>query len=458
MTRNLRPCALAAACTLAACASYEPAPLVAADELDALRARSVVEVRADALARRDALPEPSAFDVADGLDEAELVAVALTLNPGLQAQRGEIGEAEALLVTAGVLPNPTLAASWRDGISGAPGFTAEADLLFTLLRPGERRLKREAAQSRIEEARARVGAAEWRLVGDVRLARLELWERRRALEVARTSRDLRRRLLDGVRARLEIGDASQLEATIAELELAESERAVSRAETLHATAQSTLNELVGVPASASLPLADLDASLVVRPLEARPDDALERDVVQGRPEIRELEAAYRTSEKELELAIRRQYPSIQIGPSYGREDGRDDFLGLAIGIELPLFDRNQGEIAEKEQRRRTLRDVYRSALHHAVAVARRALAQARALEAELDARSAESVPRADRLADVTTRALESRDLGVLDWIQAQRTILESRAAFLDSAVAYQRAVIEYEAATGSFGSMRAMGD
>lgn len=470
MARSFRPfaqlssiagrlsCCLGAALAFEGCASYRPAPLEPDAELAQLRARTASGAGQDIRVAKHDVPLQVEFDVIDGVDEAELVAIAVTLNPDLQVRRAAIGEAQALLVAAGVLPNPTVAAGWRSGVTGAPGFNADLDLLFALLRPGERAHRREVASSRIDEVRAQVWSAEWDLVGQLRLARLAVWERHRALQLARLQSDLRRRLVESVSANAELGDSTRLEVMFAELELAEAEQTTVRKETELARARSELNELVGLPASAELPLTDLDAPLVVSSLADPPKtEDLERRVVAGRPELRELEASYRAAEKELELAVRRQYPSLFIGPSFGREPEHESYLGFALGIDLPIFDRNQGEIAEKEARRQTLQAAYRAMLHHSVAAAGRALTVAQAMKREFDARVQSTVPRADRLAELSTQALQGRDIGALAWIQTQRTILDTRAAYLESAVAYQRAVIEYEAAIGSFASMSAAG-
>ena len=92
------------------------------------------------------------------MDEGELVAVALTLNPGLRATRAELGEAQALLIQAGLWPNPEVGVAVRPELGGgSTGF--ELDFLFALLRPGERKTKKSIAKATVEEARARYGIA-----------------------------------------------------------------------------------------------------------------------------------------------------------------------------------------------------------------------------------------------------------------------------------------------------------
>src|SRR6187549_3279507 len=101
-------CGLAAMAALAGCATYEARPLDGSAELAALAARGIPDATTVASVPADSTGAPEPFDTTDGLDENEAVAVALILNTDLQAARAGLGEADALLIQAGVLPNPEL--------------------------------------------------------------------------------------------------------------------------------------------------------------------------------------------------------------------------------------------------------------------------------------------------------------------------------------------------------------
>ena len=55
-------------------------------------------------------------------------------------------------------------------------------------------------------------------------------------------------------------------------------------------------------------------------------------------------AAHRTSEAELEREIRKQYPELSVNPGFEHEDGNSK-VGIGIGLNLPLWNRNQQGIA-----------------------------------------------------------------------------------------------------------------
>jgi len=52
----------------------------------------------------------------------------------------------------------------------------------------------------------------------------------------------------------------------------------------------------------------------------------------------------------LQLEIARQYPDFNLGPDYAFEEGAHLF-SVALGLTLPVFDRNQGPIAQAKARR-----------------------------------------------------------------------------------------------------------
>lgn len=264
------------------CAVYEPRPLDPEKELIGLRQRDLAGFVVERRRPGDKEgTEDMPFSTADGLDEGELIAVALTLNPDLRAKRLEIGEAQALLITAGIWPNPAAGAALRPGIAGAPGWSADADLLFELLRVGERSARTDVALARIEEVRAEVVAGEWALVADVRRERLAVLSREDRFRILQEEATLRERVRDLIRRRREIGDATDLEVALADVDAAEVKRDVRFAETALATARRGLNRILGLPAGLSVPLAGSGKPLGFSLFEDVPDEEVERRLLQG---------------------------------------------------------------------------------------------------------------------------------------------------------------------------------
>jgi outer membrane protein TolC len=68
-------------------------------------------------------------------------------------------------------------------------------------------------------------------------------------------------------------------------------------------------------------------------------------------DIRRSLAQYAAAEADLQLEISKQYPDLQIGPGYTYEE-RNNFFVIGLSTTLPIFNRNQGPIAEAEARRK----------------------------------------------------------------------------------------------------------
>jgi cobalt-zinc-cadmium efflux system outer membrane protein len=76
--------------------------------------------------------------------------------------------------------------------------------------------------------------------------------------------------------------------------------------------------------------------------------ALRAAAVAGHPRLDRLRADYAVAERRLRLEAARSIPDLMLGGTFEREDWKDGInrFGLPLGIEIPLFDRNQKGIAE----------------------------------------------------------------------------------------------------------------
>ena len=431
------------------CAVYEPKPLLPEAELALLKSPDLAAIIVEHGPPGEAAPRGAVpFDPSDGLDETEIVALALTLNPALKAKRLEIGEAQALLISAGIWPNPSVGFSLLPGVAGASGWTADTDLLFELLRPGERASKQAVAQAQIDQVSAEVVAEEWKLVADVRRQRMTLAAQRRQAELLDQEVSLREQVLQLLQRRRELGEVRELDIALADIDLAEirRDRRVAAAELEAALIE--MNRRIGLPGSFALKFPPTENPLRFTVYPTVTEQDVEQRLLAGRFELRAAHAAYAKSEGELRLAIERQFPRISLGPSHSREPEGTNFLGLGVSIELPFFDRNQGEIATMDIRREQARARYASLLYQVVTSAYEALARLRRTQQEVEILERDVIPSLQRTQDLFERGFRSRDVGLFEWIMTRQRALKVRQAYLDALLRYQNSVIDLEAATG----------
>lgn len=434
---------------LAACASYEERPLVPRDELGRLQAVTLEGIRIEPAAETRPASAPAAFDPSDGLDEREVVAVALTLNPTLRAKRLEIGEPQALLIAAGQWPNPELGVSVRPGIDGAPSTAVGLDPLFELLRPGERSARTALAEARVDAVRAEIAAEEYRVATDARRARLAILAAEQSLRFLEQEAALRDEALALVRRRQELGEGTALDVLLVELEQAEVQRALRFARADEGRLRRALLAALGLPPTFSLRLADSGRPLAFSLADDVPDEDLDARVLAGRLDLRTLQARYAAVEQELRLAVARQWPRLAIGPSFDHDADRTKSLGLGASIELPLFTRNQAEIAEKEAARSRARAEYVARLHRARTEAFEAREAVRRLRAEVELQRREVIPVVERTESLFESALRAREITIVEWLTARGRALAVRRDLLRTLVDYAGSVVELEAALGA---------
>lgn len=429
------------------CATYEAHPLAPHAELARLRDVAVDDLRVEYAT--NATTGTARFDPSDGLDEAELATVALTLNADLRAKRAGIGEARALLVTAGLLPNPDLGAFVRPGIGGTSGTGFGLDALFDLMRPDERDAKRGLAESNVEYVRAEIEAAELRLVSDVRRGRIRLLSAEQAARLVEQELGLRDETVRLVRRQRELGETTEIALALVELDATTLQRQAREARANVESERAALNALIGVPPTLEIPLVGDGSTLTFAIVPDPTDDDLDARLIAGRGELRVRASEYASAEQELRLAVARQYPRIGVGPSYEKDIEGSEGLGLVASIEIPIFDRNQGEIAEKSAHRERVRAEYVAELHELRARAFAARAKQRSARLDVETLQRDVMPLVERTEALFESALRARELSVFEWLTARTRAIQSRKDLLDALTRYASAAVDLDSATGT---------
>ena len=102
----------------------------------------------------------------------------------------------------------------------------------------------------------------------------------------------------------------------------------------------------------------------------------------NRLDVRRALAQYAAAEANLQLEISKQYPDLQIGPGYTYEE-RNSFFTIGLSATLPVFNRNQGPIAEAEARRKEAAAAFMEKQAQVIAESERSFARYNAALKEL---------------------------------------------------------------------------
>lgn len=429
--------AAAASAMLAACATYAPRPLDPGHSAAVFAARRLDdEDLRNAVARLTQHPV-SSWPPAEW-DRAELLAVALARNPGLDVARAEIASAQAREITAAEIPNPTLGLETEYARREADHWLYGLSLDFALRPPGTRRRAIEGAREETAVAREKLMDHIW----DVRRAMIaalsdgESARRRRGVltRLAAAQDDLvalqERRVAAG-----EDSPADLVVAHAARIEI-DQQQAAAREDAVRA--KNALAAALGIPVSA-LDGATFDWPDWGKPpaIDADRYDSAREQALLARADLAAAIGEYAQTETRLKQAIARQYPSIELHPGYYWDHGIAKWP-FDVGLALPLFHRNQGEIAEAT----AARDV----------AGKRMLALQADIQGEIDAaRAGERVARdhldaAERRHAAVQQQLDQADLalrlGALDRMQRIGTeivALRSELETIDASARLQAA-------------------
>lgn len=345
--------AAAVSLLLASCAQYQPHPVSAAGSARALEARTLDNPRllrfiAIASPRRDETSAPSAWDL------NALTLAALYYHPDLDIARARLAYAQAGVTTAAQIPNPVvgLGFTYNHTTATPSPWTAGALVNVLLETFGKRRYRTEEARQLAQAARDDLASASWQVRSGVRSALLGLWASRRQLVVDRRRLALQAELVRLLEQRLAAGAASALQVARERIRRNRIELALRDAERRAAQSRAQLAAAVGISLHA---LADAKLSLKAfdRPAALPPHIAtgtLRREALTRRADVQSVLAQYAAAQSALQLEIARQYPNLALGPGYTYDQG-DDKYTLSLASALPIFNQNQGPIAQAKARR-----------------------------------------------------------------------------------------------------------
>lgn len=291
-------------------------------------------------------------------------------NPSLEYARARVAESEAAMITAGARPNPTLSLS-----PGIPSpYLLTLDFTFPLETARKRGHRVDVARNLDQTARLDLADAAWTVRANIRAALVNYLTAQRAADAVHAEEQARQRQIGILEQIVSAGELPSQGLSAARIELAKTRVAI-------ATAEGRVTETKAVLAGAlSVPVAALQGIEVAWPgIDALPTmpslspSEIQRDAVLNRIDIRRALSVYAAAEASLQLEIAKQYPDISLGPGYTYEE-RNSFFTVGLSMPVPLFNRNEGPIAEAEARRREAAAALEERQTQAIAVSERARA------------------------------------------------------------------------------------
>ncbi len=393
---------------------------------------------------------PSAPDEPSGtISLRQAVALALVRHPELAAYSKDIRIADAQKLQAGLKPNPVVDLSLEDivGSGGYNGFdqsqnTLQLSQLFEL---GDKRATRvRAAETERVSVQWDYQTKRLQIAATTVAAFVDVLAAQRRLIQMKETQALAEKFAPAAQKRVDAGRASPVEVTRANVVTASAKIAVEQQEGQLTVSRKRLAALWGsTKPRFSDAVGDLDQ---VRDL---PTLTTATGRLEKNPLLARGDAEITSREAKLAVEQAKRHPDLTVSAGVRQYSETKD-VGAVLGFSLPwpLFNRNQGNIAEAQaqiEKARDLRTATKVQLSTSLAIAYEQMENAKI---QITSYRASVLPQVEEAYKLTNEGYENGRFGYLEVLDAQRTLSEARQRQLESLIQYHKAVAEIEGLTG----------
>jgi cobalt-zinc-cadmium efflux system outer membrane protein len=383
---------------------------------------------------------PPGVTVTDRLTADDAVAIALWNNAALEADLAYIGIAQADLLDAGLLKNPTFQTLLPVGVK-----PFEFLLNWPIEDLWQRKKRVLAARQNLDAVATGLVQNGLNLVRDVRLAHADIWLAEKRATTLDESANLRARIATLTERRRDAGDASGLDVTLTAADARSAAELAKRAIGDMEIARTRLRRLMGLRDDPR----PLSAVANSKWPDIGPADELVRSSYSSRPDLRAAELAIEANVYRAKWQRSRVFNLVmpllsmkEVGSPLSTRSGP------GLQMELPIFNRNQGQIARADGeviqaawRYRALRDVVEADVRDAAARLQQSRSSLEQLRTELK-------PIVEQAISQTESAYQNGDLSYLNVLEVTRQRFDAALRELDAEAALARAYAELERAIG----------
>ncbi len=330
---------------LTGCASYQPQPLAPLKMMAAYEERSLTKPELQRFITASLPKTTSAWGL------SKLTLAAYYYSPELDAVRAKLTSGEAATETANQRPNPSLSLPLQYADQPIKPWTYGLALDIPIETAGKRGYRVAQAQQLSDAARLNIGQTAWQIRSRLRSALLDLYAATQHHSIIERQVDIQQNIVTMLERQLLLGSASRFELSQEQIILERDRSDLANNEKLMLDAKALIAQTIGIPLRALEPI-KINLSDFESLTPQIPDNAARRQTVLNRTDILGALAEYDASQTALQLEVARQYPNLSLGLGYSFDQGVNKYSVTPAGITLPLFNRNEGPIAEAEAHRK----------------------------------------------------------------------------------------------------------
>jgi cobalt-zinc-cadmium efflux system outer membrane protein len=390
-----------------------------------------------------ALTGPGIGTAQDPLTLEQALLRARDRTPSVLSARARIEEARARLGAASLLlrENPEVDAAAGRRSSGEDREEVDVGIIQKLDIGGRRSARIGIARAELASSVADAENAIRQALRTVASSFFRALQAQERLALAARAERIATEILEIARQRHEAGDVAILDVNLAQAALARARADVHVARSTQSVALGELRALLAFPPEQEVKPAG--AFRVSRRYDLEDLLATATD----RADIRALQSELDAADAALRLGRALAWPEFGIGGRYEREQGGNLLLG-AVRLTLPLFDRGQGVRAEARARVHRLElelEAARRDVHREVITAFEVYRQQEAAVEELEQNALRVLEENESL---SRESYEAGQISLAELLLVRREILETRSDYLSRLLDAAIAAADLEASAG----------
>ncbi|MBL4590964.1 MAG: TolC family protein [Phycisphaerales bacterium] len=366
----------------------------------------------------------------DALSIEEAIRIAIYHSPRLRSAGYRIDAASGRVLQAGLYPNPSFnfgaeALGSDAGSGGESIYVIEQEIVLG----GKLDRARDVAESDRLAARAEFIAEEFSVATGVTRAYFSAVSAKERLNKRQELAALASQLLEAAAAKVDAGSATEPDRLRAEVVFEQAQIELDSARFAAKASQMELAAVIGLEMPVDLPLTT--AVDYFQELPSYEDLLAATLVANSRVSLARI--AITRARQAHKLAKAQGVPdlTVSVGPRYSDIDG-ESTVDLGLGIEIPLFDRNQGEVRATLAERLTASSQLRSVQLELTAEVSNAWSVYQSALSSSSRYRSQLLPKAERTLDLTRQAYQSGKADYLRLLDAQQVVIESRIAYIDT--------------------------
>ena len=375
---------------------------------------------------RNRSAEQLSLDLGRGIGPDEAAAIALYSNPALRAIRDRRGLAAAQVIQAGILPNPVVSYA-RDFVTGGntagtvTGYNLTAAWEFTGLIPYLPR--QTAARKSFQSVDLDVAWQEWQIAVNARTAVYRLLGLDAQVAQAREVTEGLQQSSDAMRKAFDAHEKTVLDLAAVESASQDSRATMLALEQEFEKQRLGLNKILGVDPETKVALR---TGLTLPTRLAPPSQRELSDNVESRRlDLLGLRQGLESQDATVRAAILAQFPKMSVAFVKASDTTNVHTTGFNVAVDVPIFDRNQGNIAAERATRQRLRDEYNQRVFEARSDIAGAIADIHLLGRQIAA-AEEALPLLEKLVASAQTAVEQHNADVLSYYTARSNLLQKR--------------------------------